>query len=92
MITVDNYISLDYEKERRMKVVVAATDGLLYAYATIWVELIDINDNSPQFAQTQYYASVEEHSSFGTYVTQVNVVHCNYHPEYTYSQNFATVL
>ena len=75
MITVYNYISLDYEKERRMKVVVAATDGLLYAYATVWVELIDINDNSPQFAQTQYYASVEEHSSIGAYVTRVNMLY-----------------
>jgi hypothetical protein len=75
MITVNNYVSLDYEKERRMKVVVSATDGLLYAYATVWVELIDINDNAPQFAQAQYYASVQEHSSMGAYVTKVNMLY-----------------
>ncbi|XP_052077487.1 protein dachsous-like [Mytilus californianus] len=71
VISVNNPQTLDYEKERRMKVVASATDGVLYAYTTVWVELIDKNDNSPQFAQNQYYASVQEHSSMGAYVTQV---------------------
>ncbi|VDH90723.1 protocadherin-16/23 [Mytilus galloprovincialis] len=71
VISVKNPQTLDYEKERRMEVVASATDGVLYAYTTVWVELIDKNDNSPQFAQNQYYASVQEHSSMGAYVTQV---------------------
>lgn len=73
VISVKNPLTLDYEKERRMEVVASATDGVLYAYTTVWVELIDKNDNSPQFAQNQYYASVQEHSSMGAYVTQVMI-------------------
>ena len=72
MITVNNQAGLDYEKERRMKIVVSASDGILYAYTTVWVELNDVNDNKPQFAQNTYYASVQEHPSMGAYVTQVN--------------------
>lgn len=70
-IQVNDYLTLDYETQRRVKVVVAATDGQLYDYTTVWVELTDINDNRPLFAQNHYYATVQEHSSNGAYVTQV---------------------
>ncbi|XP_046803384.1 protein dachsous, partial [Lucilia cuprina] len=44
----------------------------LYAYAELIVELEDVNDNSPQFTQSQYAATVWEGNNKGTFVVQVS--------------------
>uniref|UniRef100_A0A1B0GD92 Cadherin domain-containing protein n=1 Tax=Glossina morsitans morsitans TaxID=37546 RepID=A0A1B0GD92_GLOMM len=46
----------------------------LYAYAEFVVELEDANDNSPQFTQPQYAATVWEGNSKGTFVAQVKAI------------------
>ena len=50
---------------------VSAFDGLVYGYATVVIQVLDSNDNSPQFNQTTYYGSVIEAATSGVYVTQV---------------------
>lgn len=44
----------------------------LYGYAELIVELEDVNDNSPQFTQSQYAATVWEGNNKGTFVVQVS--------------------
>ncbi|KAM7351502.1 dachsous cadherin-related 1 isoform 2-T2 [Cochliomyia hominivorax] len=44
----------------------------LFAYAELIVELEDVNDNSPQFTQSQYAATVWEGNNKGTFVVQVS--------------------
>jgi len=67
---------LDFETAPRLRlVVVAQADGALaplYGYATVWVELQDVNDNAPRFTQERYYASVWEGNNKGTFVMQVS--------------------
>lgn len=50
---------------------VSAFDGLFYGYARVVIQVVDSNDNSPQFNQTTYYGSVIEAATSGVYVTQV---------------------
>lgn len=50
---------------------ISASDGELYGYTTVIIEVEISNDHSPVFNQTTYTGSVLEGSSSGTYVTQV---------------------
>ncbi|KAH8260153.1 hypothetical protein KR026_003918, partial [Drosophila bipectinata] len=49
----------------------SADAPLLAAYAELVVELEDENDNSPQFSQRQFVATVSEGNNKGTFVAQV---------------------
>ena len=65
---------LDYELSPRVRLIVAAqSDGPypLYGYATVWVNLIDQNDNPPRFTQDHYVSAVWEGNNKGTFVMQV---------------------
>ncbi len=71
LITVANPRNLDYETQKRLRLIVVATANSAYGYTTVWVNLQDANDNSPRFTQDRYTSSVWESNSRGTYVTQV---------------------
>jgi protocadherin-16/23 len=45
--------------------------GGVFAYTTVWVSLIDINDNAPKFSQDKYVTKVYEEQKRFTYVMQV---------------------
>ncbi|XP_022221546.2 LOW QUALITY PROTEIN: protein dachsous [Drosophila obscura] len=58
--------------ELRLVIAARSADGpLLASYAELIVELEDENDNSPQFSQRQFVATVAEGNSKGTFVAQV---------------------
>lgn len=74
-ITVNRSDRLDYEKRREIKLIaVARTNGLatpFAVYATIIIQLNDVNDNEPQFTQHRYEAAVAEGDKKSTFVVRV---------------------
>lgn len=75
LIRVRDHKHLDFESMPRLRLlVVAQAEGSLplYGYATVWVDLLDQNDNAPRFTQEQYTAAVWEGNNKGTFVMQVN--------------------
>ncbi|KAL3883433.1 hypothetical protein ACJMK2_029696, partial [Sinanodonta woodiana] len=63
---------LDREKESRLflKVIAKSSDGNMTDQANITINLIDINDNSPQFNQSSYNFIVQN-MSIGDYVGKI---------------------
>ncbi|KAB7504840.1 Protein dachsous, partial [Armadillidium nasatum] len=75
LIRVRDHWKLDYETITDMRLtVMAQTEGdpPLYAYTSVHVHLVDINDNAPRFTQDQYVSSVWEGNNKGTYVMQIS--------------------
>ena len=56
-------LSPDFEISPRLEFQVTASDGGLQDFATVAINLLDINDNAPIFTRQNYSASVHEHSS-----------------------------
>ncbi|EDK97193.1 mCG140843, partial [Mus musculus] len=78
--TFKNYYSLvldsalDRETTADYKVVVTARDGgspALWATASVSVEVADVNDNAPAFAQSEYTVFVKENNPPGVHVFTV---------------------
>ncbi|KAM6148958.1 protocadherin alpha-9 isoform 4-T4 [Erethizon dorsatum] len=66
--------SLDRESISNYEVVVTARDGgspSLWASATVSVEVADVNDNAPVFAQPEYTAFVKENNPPGSHIFTV---------------------
>lgn len=65
---------IDYEKEKALNFTVVAYDvGVpqLHAKATVYVNVININDNAPVFSQKMYNVSILENSPAGSHVISV---------------------
>ena len=74
VISVSNSGLLDYETSRRHRLIVIATtsdNNNAYDYATVWVNVVDINDHVPQFYQETYKSAVWENNQPHTFVLQV---------------------
>jgi len=73
VIMVLNPHLLDYETSRRHRLIVIATTSRndAYDYATVWINVLDINDNVPQFYQDRYQSAVWENHPAHTFVLQV---------------------
>ena len=71
LVQVADPTLLDYESTPQLELLVAAVAGGHHAYATLQVNLIDVNDNAPKFAQTKYVSAIWENNRPQTYVTQV---------------------
>lgn len=71
LITVRDPDPIDYEVNHHMRLLVVATSNGDSAYTTLWVNLLDINDNAPKFTQDRYVTKVYEEQPKFTYVTQV---------------------
>uniref|UniRef100_A0A286XZZ3 Cadherin domain-containing protein n=1 Tax=Cavia porcellus TaxID=10141 RepID=A0A286XZZ3_CAVPO len=66
--------SLDHERTSYYEVVVTARDGgspPLWASATVTVEVADVNDNAPLFAQPEYTVFVKENNPPGAHIFTV---------------------
>uniref|UniRef100_A0A8C6RJI9 Cadherin domain-containing protein n=1 Tax=Nannospalax galili TaxID=1026970 RepID=A0A8C6RJI9_NANGA len=81
--TFKNYYSLvldsalDRETKAEYKVVVTARDGgspSLWASASVSVEVADVNDNAPVFAQPEYTVFVKENNPPGAHIFTVSAV------------------
>ncbi|KAM9816185.1 neural-cadherin-like isoform 2-T2 [Syngnathus typhle] len=51
---------LDYEQQKRYKLLVLASDGKWEDYAAVVVTVVDKNDEPPVFSMNEYYGSVTE--------------------------------
>ncbi|XP_030251941.1 protocadherin beta-16-like isoform X30 [Sparus aurata] len=66
--------SIDYEKESSYEMQISAKDGLgLASYATIVIEIIDVNDNAPAIHMKSLTNPIPENVSPGTEVGIINV-------------------
>lgn len=80
-LLVRNNSILDYEKldaKKSLQMTLIATDGStdepLKSTIPIIIHVIDVNDNAPQFTQTQYEGSIYEDSPIGTVITKVSAI------------------
>ena len=68
-------ITLDFESVREYQLGIIATDGipnpLPSGTATVFVSILDENDNTPEFNQTAYNARIAENSNENTFVLAV---------------------
>ncbi|CAO2593781.1 Protocadherin alpha-C2 [Lemmus lemmus] len=96
MSTFKNYYSLvldsalDRETTPDYKVVVTARDGgspSLWATASVSVEVADVNDNAPTFAQPEYTVFVKENNPPGAHIFTVSAMDADQkeNAEVTYS-------
>ncbi|KAA0709744.1 Protocadherin gamma-A10 [Triplophysa tibetana] len=66
--------SLDYEDNSLFELPIQATDGLgMVSYATVFIEIIDVNDNAPMLLIKSLNSPVPENASPGTEVGIINV-------------------
>ena len=79
VIAVAQPSKLDYETKPRLRlIVIAQADGgpgnnAIFGYATIWVNLRDVNDHAPVFSQDKYSSATWEGVQPGRYVVQVDM-------------------
>ncbi|XP_067121913.1 cadherin-23-like isoform X2 [Centruroides vittatus] len=65
----------DYEEIKWLNVTVFATDSGVpsrNASALVTIEILDENDNTPQFIDAPYTAEIKEHEPNGTFVIKIN--------------------
>ncbi|XP_072290350.1 protocadherin beta-16-like [Eucyclogobius newberryi] len=66
--------SIDYERESSYEIQVSAKDGLgLASYATLFIEIVDMNDNAPVIFLKSLTNQIPENVSPGTEVGIINV-------------------
>lgn len=68
---------IDYEKIKSIKFTLIAFDSgvpQLSSTADVTVEILNVNDEEPEFVQSAYDASIPEHSLGGTRVVTVTAV------------------
>lgn len=66
----------DYRQQQLNKrnLVIQATDGVFTANGTIRIDVLDANDNAPEFIRPQYFAEIHETASSGHPVTTVKAI------------------
>lgn len=63
--------SFDYEQIQNLRFNVIVSDGELNSTATVEIEVLDVNDNSPRFSQPIVEVTVKENLPVGSNVVQV---------------------
>lgn len=64
-------VKLDYEAQKNYTVKVSVSDGTNRDEALVYVDVMDINDNSPQFATSPIPITIAEDAEIETNVTRV---------------------
>lgn len=79
---------LDYEQQKRYKLLVLASDGKWEDYAAVVVTVVNKNDEAPVFSMNEYYGSVtEELDGSPVFVLQV----CGSNDYYTHTVLFSVI-
>ncbi|OXB76137.1 UNVERIFIED_CONTAM: hypothetical protein H355_005348 [Colinus virginianus] len=65
-------IKLDYESQNNYTLNISLSDGITTDYATVFVQVTDVNDNSPVFGMTNTTINILENTPAGTLVTSVS--------------------
>uniref|UniRef100_A0A8C3ER91 Uncharacterized protein n=1 Tax=Corvus moneduloides TaxID=1196302 RepID=A0A8C3ER91_CORMO len=63
---------LDYESQRNYTFNISLSDGSTTDYATVFIRVTDVNDNSPVFGTTNTTIAIPENEPVGTKVTSVS--------------------
>ncbi|CAL4149728.1 unnamed protein product [Meganyctiphanes norvegica] len=63
--------SLDREKQEEYVLTITATDGKFTANTTVFVTVLDVNDNGPECKDYIYHKEISEGASLGTYVASI---------------------
>ncbi|NXJ09602.1 CELR3 protein, partial [Odontophorus gujanensis] len=64
-------IKLDYESQNNYTLNISLSDGITTDYATVFVQVTDVNDNSPVFGITNTTINILENTPAGTLITSV---------------------
>ena len=75
-ISIDGLLRVTHQQdviltEPQYTLIITANDGKYTVNTSITIQVLDINDNSPVFNQSIYYANVTENSSPGVYIVTV---------------------
>ncbi|XP_026214079.1 protocadherin alpha-7-like [Anabas testudineus] len=74
--TVTNKKNIDFEENNAFEIRVQASDGAaspLTSHTKLLIEVLDVNDNSPEISVTSLLNSVKEDASMGTAIALVSV-------------------
>lgn len=64
-------IKLDFESQNNYTLNISLSDGVTTDYATVFIQVTDVNDNSPVFGITNTTIKILENTAAGTSVTSV---------------------
>lgn len=64
--------SLDFEQTRSYALKINVSDGTYQSQTTLTVNVIDVNDNAPEFLNSSYQATLSEETATGTFILQVS--------------------
>nr|XP_033783496.1 cadherin-related family member 2 [Geotrypetes seraphini] len=74
-VLVSNSSAVDYEAVKVLTVQIVANDSALgtdcCSFANVTIHLLDVNDHSPEFAESSYKLQVEEHCKNGTVLSTI---------------------
>lgn len=74
IITLASGANLDHEETEHFVLIASASDAgtpALTATATVYINVLDINDNPPHIEQSVYAVSVQENSPAGTFLARI---------------------
>ncbi|KAI5625920.1 protocadherin Fat 3-like [Silurus asotus] len=69
--TLTTKVKLDHEVQKNYTVLVSISDGVNRDEATVYVDVLDINDNSPKFPSSSFSVIIPEDAGIGSSVTNV---------------------
>ncbi|NWQ60840.1 CELR3 protein, partial [Neopipo cinnamomea] len=72
MGVISTRTKLDYESQKNYTLTISLSDGNTTDYATVFVKVLDVNDNSPVFGATSTAVNIPENAPPGTSVTRVS--------------------
>jgi protocadherin Fat 1/2/3 len=62
---------LDWETQKEYNLTISISDGVHTIYSQLYVDVIDINDNRPEFVQSLYHINILENIREGTELLQL---------------------
>lgn len=62
---------LDWETQKEYNITISVTDGHHTTYTSLYVSVLDVNDNRPQFSESTYKVDISENVIEGTPVLQL---------------------